>query len=236
MWTDEHGKTLADYWRPSVAVDVALVTVAWTGRAGQLSVLLHQPQTGFAAGKWALPGTFLRDGERLDAAVLRALRDKVGVQGQTPCQLGVFDAPDRDDRGRVLSVAHVDIVPGHRLELPEDAVALAPVHGQRATPPGGQKKLPYDHDQIVADAVRWARAQYQRTADPFALAGDQFTLSDLQRVHEAVAGKKLVKDTFRRAVSEYIAPTGTERTGTVGRPAALYRHLTGAERGAGRST
>ena len=39
--------------------------------------------------------------------------------GLNPRQLHVFDAPDRDDRGWVLSVAHCDVVPVDRLPLAE---------------------------------------------------------------------------------------------------------------------
>ncbi len=230
MWRDASRKSLADYPHPSVAVDVALLTVTWHGRAGQLAVVLHKPEAGFAAGQWCLPGTFVREDELLAEAALRALRDKVGVSGQHPRQLKVFDALDRDERGRVLSVAHVDVVPEVSLSLSGIAWTLAPIHGKRARPPGGQRRLPFDHDLIVAEAATWLRSRYSGLADPFRLLGRQFTLSDLQRVHEAVAGEPLVKDTFRRSFSKHLVPTGDERIGTVGRPAAVYRHMTSAER------
>lgn len=54
-------------------------------------------------------------------------------------------------------------------------------------------------------------------------------------MHEAVHGVALPKDTFRRTFSEYLVPTGAERTGTVGRPAAVYRHMTREERRAQRA-
>jgi len=60
---------------------------------------------------WALPGTFLHPGERLAEAVLRSLDQKVGLRGTSPRQLHVFDDPKRDDRGWVLSVAHVVVLP-----------------------------------------------------------------------------------------------------------------------------
>lgn len=229
MWRDSSGSALGDYPHPSVAVDVALLTVVGTQPRGQLSVLLHKPEGGFAAGRWCLPGVMIQMGELVSEAALRALRDKGGVTGEAPRQLKVFDALDRDERGRVLSVAHVDMSPEVRLAESE-ARALAPISGDRAQPPGRQRRLPYDHDLIVSEAVAWARAAYGRQADPSGLLGDEFTLSDLQKVHEAVAGVAFVKDTFRRSFSEYLLPTGSERTGTVGRPAALYRHMTRAER------
>ena len=223
MWTDSQGKTLSDYPRPSVAVDVAVLTVVSTEGPEQLSVLLHKPDEGFAAGKWCLPGTFVHEHELLADAALRALRDKVGVSGQHPRQLKVFDALARDERGRVLSVAHVDVVPEGHFFVSGVSWTLGPVVGERAQLPGRQNRLPYDHDQIVAEAVAWVRSAHRRRPDPFRLLGRDFTLSDLQKLHEAVAGERLVKDTFRRGVLPALAATGRERTGTVGRPAALYR-------------
>jgi len=229
MWTDGSGKTLSDHPHPTLAVDVALLSVVWDGRHGQLAVLLHQPEGGFAAGQWCLPGVMVGPDELLSDAASRALRDKGGVHGARPRQLVVFDALDRDERGRVVSVAHAELVAEQRLKVTGVRI-LAPVSGARPQLPGRQRRLPYDHDAIVEAAVGWFRAAYQRRADPSRLLGSEFTLSDLQRVHEAVLGHDLVKDTFRRTFSELLVPTGSERTGNVGRPAAVYRHMTRDER------
>jgi 8-oxo-dGTP diphosphatase len=216
-WRDDSGRALADYPRPSLAVDVALLTVV----ENQLAVLVHRPADGFAAGKWALPGTFVRLDELLADAALRALRDKTGVQGESPRQLRVFDAPGRDERGRVVSVAHVDLVPVSRL----GEVRLAPIGGERAVVPGRQQKLPFDHDAIVAEAVRWARAAYTERPDPSGLLGDSFTLYQLRKLHEAVLGERETpgKDTFRRRMEGLVEETGALSSGTVGKPARLFR-------------
>src|SRR5437763_4779432 len=112
---------LAQWPRPSVAVDVALLTVR---PPGELAVLIHRRAGGYGKGRWSLPGTFVHEGETLQRAALRALRDKAGVRGEHPQQLRVFDAPRRDDRGWVMSVAHADLVPYERLEpvLGDDCV------------------------------------------------------------------------------------------------------------------
>jgi 8-oxo-dGTP diphosphatase len=220
-----------DYWRPSVAADVALLTVVREGRGKRLAVLLHRAAGGHTAGRWSLPGTFLREGERLVDAALRALRDKAGVAGERPHQLRVFDDPGRDDRGRVLSVAHVDLVSEHRLPLREDVV-LAPVDAEmRVELPGRQRRLPYDHDRIVRHAVRWARGVYRAGADPSHLLGETFTLYELRRVHEAVMGHELQKDSFRRAMRHHVVGLGVldERGSTVGKPAELFRRATREE-------
>jgi 8-oxo-dGTP diphosphatase len=203
-WRDNSGRSLTDYPHPSLAVDVAMLTVL----DGRLSVLLHERADGIRA----LPGVFVHLDETLAGAALRALRDKAGVTGQEPVQLRVFDDPERDDRGRVLSVAHVDLVPLERL-------------GGRSTPApvAGLGGLAFDHNRIVAHAVDWARAIYARAPDPRGLAGDTFTLLELQRVHEAVAGEPLQKDTFRRRMIDGLEDTGSHTSGGVGKPARRFR-------------
>jgi 8-oxo-dGTP diphosphatase len=218
---DGDGRALADWPRPSVAVDVALLTV----RDGRLAVLVHRRPGGHERGRWALPGVFVGERERLAEAALRALRDKAGVVGERPEQLGVFDDPDRDDRGRVLSVAHVDLVPAARLP----AELLVPVVDGRAQLPGGAGDgLAFDHDAIVARAVDWARALHRDRPDPRGLlAGEAFTLLELQRLHETVLGTPLQKDTFRRKMLPGLVETPARSRGAVGKPARLYRRAGG---------
>ncbi|WAL68522.1 NUDIX domain-containing protein [Amycolatopsis cynarae] len=225
IWKDEHGKRLSDYPHPSVAVDVALLTVLRDGRRSRLAALLHRRPRELS---WALPGTFLRLDERLDEAALRALRDKVGVTGQHPRQLKVFDDPARDPRGRVLSVAHVDLVRAGRLEdRVNDEVILAPIDGFDVVLPGERDELAFDHADVVREAVRWARSAYDERPDPAGLLDAAFTLYELRRLHEAVSGvQELQKDTFRRHMDPHLEETGEWSTGTVGRPARLYRRRT----------
>lgn len=214
--------------KPSVAVDVALLTVVPDVGRQTLAVLVHRRADGYGAGRWSLPGRFVRKGERLHEAALTALADKVGVQGEDPRQLRVFDAPDRDDRGWAMSVAHVDLVPYDRLAhvVGNAGELLAPVTGKpvRAKLPGGRGGLLFDHDEIIEEAVRWVRAAYQERPDPRRLLGDRFTLSELRRLHEAVLGPDVPqKDTFRRRMEPHLEATGERRWGSVGAPAMVYR-------------
>lgn len=211
VYRDTSGKTLAEYPHPSVAVDTALLTVL--PGTGHLSVL--QVRRTHEAG-WALPGTFLHQGERLIEAVHRSLRDKAGVFGTQPAQLHVLDDPDRDDRGWVLSVAHVDVVPATHLEgrLP-DRTRLVPV-----TQPG---RLPHDHHHIVTMAVDHTRRMYSDRPDPYGLLDEPFTVLDLRQLHDAVAGQKLQRVTFRRTMEPQLTGTGETKSGTTGRPAQLFR-------------
>jgi ADP-ribose pyrophosphatase YjhB (NUDIX family) len=211
---DAGGRTLADYPRPSVAVDTAVLTVP--DGAEQLHVLLVRRTGSHEHGAWALPGTFLHPGERLAEAVLRSLRDKAGIAGRAPRQLHVFDDPGRDDRGWVLSVAHLDVVPWHLLPDPSDHAEVVPIDQARG--------LPYAHDAIVARAVDALRDRYREHPDPDRLLPSPFTLLELRHLHHAILGTPLPKDTFRRRMAPQLRATNLVREGAVGKPAALYRH------------
>jgi ADP-ribose pyrophosphatase YjhB (NUDIX family) len=214
MFRDGSGRTLADYPRPSVAVDTALLTL---DRALGLVVLEVRRPTGRG---WALPGTFLHERERLADAVNRALWDKAHIRGLRPRQLQVFDDPGRDDRGWVLSVAHIQVAHVSRLEDRfQDSTRLVPV-----TRPG---RLPFDHAEIVESAVRHIRSQYSDEPDPDHLLGDSFTLRELRLAHEAVMGRELQRDTFRRTMEPRLVATGETTAGGRGRPAEVFRRAAG---------
>jgi len=213
-YEDSSGRGLAGYPRPSVAVDVAVLTVP-PGRQMDLCVVTIERAGLHRHGQRQLPGTFLHASERLVDAALRALREKAGLTGVQPLQLHVFDAPDRDDRGWVLSVAHLDVVPFARIEPALDGrVALEPVQAVSG--------LAFDHDQIVRFATEHVRREHTTRPDPFALLDEPFTLLDLQHLHEAVGGETLVKDTFRRRMQQHLTETGNTRDGVVGKPARLW--------------
>jgi 8-oxo-dGTP diphosphatase len=197
-------RSLESYPHPSVAADTAVLTAT-----DSLDVLLVRFEDG-----WRLPGTFLHEGETLADAVLRALRTKAGVNGLSPRQLHVFDDPKRDDRGWVLSVAHLDAVPAAELSIDRD---LAQLFSIAALPP-----LPFGHELIVERAVNALRNEYAEHPDPRALLPDPFTLRDLQQLHEVVAGTPLPRDTFRRTMERQLTPTGATVQGSVGKPARLF--------------
>jgi ADP-ribose pyrophosphatase YjhB (NUDIX family) len=208
--------SLLDYPRPSVAVDTAVLTVA----DGSVCVLLVRRAEDHQHGKWALPGTFLRERETLADAVLRCLQEKAGISGRVPRQLQVFDDPARDDRGWVLSAAHADVVPLAALEeaLKSDGVRLASVTGE----PELVARLPYGHSDIVAKAVAWLRAAYRDEPDPGELLPEPFTLKELRELHEVVEGSTLMRDTFRRFMEPKLKGTGLMSDGTRGRPSRLW--------------
>lgn len=223
-YRDSSGRRLVDYPRPSVAVDTAVLTTQPSRSASspdaRLAVLLVAESDSPDRPKWGLPGTFVHEGERLVDAATRALRDHhVPVPAAPLAQLEVFDDPHRDDRGWVMSVAHLSVVPYADLEeqLRAYPTLLRLASADRPGP------LAFDHSAIVIKASRALRARYVQYPDPYRLLPDTFTILELWQTHQAVLGRQLPKDTFRRSVLRHLRATGQMSTGTVGRPSQLFR-------------
>lgn len=216
-----------DRWvAPAVllAVDLVILTL----RESRLHVLLIERRVEPYQGTFALPGGFLSHGEEdLLAAAHRELAEEAGLGADQLHleQLGIYGAPGRDPRGRVVSVAYLAVAP----RLPE------PVAGTDAskacwTPVAqalsGEVLLAFDHEQILSDGVDRAREKLERSALATAFCGPTFTISELQAVYEAVWGVSLDPRNFYRKVQSvdgFIVPAGPIRKTEGGRPARLFR-------------
>jgi 8-oxo-dGTP diphosphatase len=207
-----------DHPRPALTVDV----VAFTLRENRLHVLLIRRGENPFAGMWALPGGFVRLEESLEEAALRELEEETGLKEAYLEQLYTYGEPERDPRGRVVTVAYFALIPADapvRLEGGKD-VTQARWFPMDELPP-----LAFDHAQIAAYALRRLRYKLEYTAVGFELLPEEFTLSSLQDTYEIILGEKLDKRNFRRRILEanIIEPTPHHRVGE-GRPARLYRY------------
>ena len=91
-------------------------------------------------------------------------------------------------------------------------------------PPLGES-MRFDHRRILATAIARLRAKLKYRPVVFELMRAEFTLTELQRTVEAISGRHLHKQNFRRLVetAALVEPTGETSTATGGRPAAIYR-------------
>jgi 8-oxo-dGTP diphosphatase len=218
------------YERPSVAVDVALVTVMEDG----LRVLVLPRDRHPYSGSWQLPGGFVRIDETVEDAARRALGDKTGISDVFVEQLYTFGEPGRDPRTRVISIAHYALVEPGRLTDRTPGSVLAridvPWTGEAGGPVAltdGGRTLPvaFDHERIIGMVVKRLRGKLNYSPVGYKLLPEAFTLLDLQRIHETILGVPLNKDSFRRRMlaSGELEPTGQRQTDVGHRPAALYR-------------
>ena len=114
-----------------------------------------------------------------------------------------------------------------RYELLYEA-GLVPEAGRPRKPvadPVPGEPMRYDHRRILATGIARLRAKIKYRPVVFELMPPDFTLGQLQRAVEALAGRPLHKQNFRRQVEQQglVEETGAVTTGTGGRPAKLYR-------------
>jgi len=85
--------------------------------------------------------------------------------------------------------------------------------------------MEFDHRRVLATAISRLRGKLKYRPVIFELMPSAFTLTDLQNSVEAISGRHLHKQNFRRLVenADLVEPTGATSTATGGRPAALFR-------------
>ena len=214
----------ADFPPFAVTADLVVLTV----RDDALCALVVRRGEEPYAGRWALPGGFVREREDLRDAAVRELAEETGL---TPGavhleQLATYGAPDRDPRMRVVTVAHLALAP----DLPTPAAGgdaagaeWCPVEELLA---GGGAELAFDHAAILRDGVERARSKLEYTPLGAAFCRPEFTVAELRRVYEIVWGVTLDPRNFHRKVTRtegFLEPTGATTSRDGGRPAQLFR-------------
>jgi 8-oxo-dGTP diphosphatase len=228
---------LGAFPHPSLTVDVAILTAS----EGNLQVLLLERSAPPDAGRWGLPGGFVRIDEDLDKAAARVLREKVGLSGVFLEQLYTFGGLTRDPRARVVTAAYYALVPAERLSaagiLGGETFQLArlrvPWSGERGGPvealdgSGVVLPLAFDHAEILGTAVKRLRGKLDYAPIGFRLLPEVFSLRALQQVHEVISGRRFNKDSFRRRMlaSGQLEATGERLSDVEYRPPELYRFV-----------
>ena len=120
--------------------------------AGRVSVLLITRKTPPCRGQLALPGTWVPGGAEPEEALRRAVKDETNLDVIVERRVGVYDAPERDPRGRVISHAYLCrlATESYEIRCREDAgearfIPIAELDGV---------DLAFDHEDIVADVAR----------------------------------------------------------------------------------
>ncbi|MFC7455932.1 NUDIX domain-containing protein [Brachybacterium sp. GCM10030267] len=203
-----------------VAVDLIVLTL----RGGRLNVLLVRREDEPFRDAWALPGGFVQLDEDLEDAAYRVLADEASLGDFTVHleQVRTFGAPDRDPRGRVVSVAFMAL--GADLPDPQRGEDVAdarwwPVDDLAAI------DLAFDHDVVLDSAVERARAKLEYTTLAVTFLPPEFTISQLRGVYESVWGTTLDAGNFHRKATRtegFLVELDRHAAPTGGRPARLY--------------
>lgn len=177
--------------RPALAVDCVVF-----GLDDDLQILLIKRDLEPFAGRWALPGGFVRMDETLDEAARRELEEETGVSRLYLEQLYTFGDPGRDPRERVVSVAYYALVKlsDHRVKAATDAREAAWFSVEDLP------RLAFDHEKIVQSALARLKGKVRYQPIGFELLPPKFTLSALQKLYEVVLERPIDKRNFRKKV------------------------------------
>jgi ADP-ribose pyrophosphatase YjhB (NUDIX family) len=117
-------------------------------REGALLLVKRAPHLS-EGGKWGLPGGFLDRDERLEAGVLRELREETGWTGQVRGLLRVNSRPDRPREDRQNVAFDFVVTPLERVGEPDhEQTAVEWIPLDRLPP------LAFDHGESVAIYLR----------------------------------------------------------------------------------
>jgi 8-oxo-dGTP diphosphatase len=197
---------------PTVAVIVVILTV----EDGELRVLLISRSAEPFRGLWSLPGGVLAPSQSLDEAATHKLRRETGVTDVYLEQLYTFH--DLDGRDSV-AVAYFALVDSRQAKL-------APRRAWRPAwfPVAGLPSLAFDNNRVVDYALQRLRAKLDYSNVAYSVLPRYFTLSQLQRVYEAILSRPLDKRNFRKRMLSLgiMQPTGETTADGAHRPAQLY--------------
>lgn len=228
----------SEYERPSVTADIVVLTL---DSSDELSILLIKRGEYPFKGCWAIPGGFLQAGkESIDEAAARELKSETNIDNVYLKQLYTFGNPGRDPRTTVISVAYTALVPKHMLDIKagddaQDARLFKikyDVNGIVFTNDGltiTQSDLAFDHNEIIRMAITRLRNRIDYEDDAFSLLKNknEFTISELKRIHETIKNRSLDLPNFRKTfLRDYVSSGKVKDLGKTvvskGKPARLY--------------
>ncbi|MFO0939950.1 MAG: NUDIX domain-containing protein [Pirellulales bacterium] len=179
-----------EYPRAALTVDCVVFGLDET----ELKVMLIERELEPFAGKWALPGGFVRLDETVEEAARRELQEETGLDKVYLEQLYTFGDLDRDPRERVITVAWYALVrlSEHRVQAATDARSAA-WFGLHDLP-----ALAFDHDRILEAAYERLQNKIRYQPIGFELLPRKFTLTQLQSLYEIILDRTLDKRNFRK--------------------------------------
>lgn len=212
----------SDYPIFAVTVDVVALTI----RGDALCALMVRRGGEPFPGHWALPGGFVGPDEDLRPAAVRELQEETAVSaGEVRLeQLASYGVPDRDPRGRTVSVAWLAVLP-HAPE-PRGGSDAASAEWRPVDQLLGGERLAFDHHEILSAGLERARARLEYTGLATEFVGEQFTVAELRRVYEVMWGRRLDPGNFHRKVTRtegFVTRVGEYVNRGPGRPAELFR-------------
>jgi ADP-ribose pyrophosphatase YjhB (NUDIX family) len=186
----------------------------------KLKILIGKRQMDPGRGEWSLYGGFVRSDEGIDDAANRVLYELTGLRNLYMRQVGAFGNVDRDPGERVVSIAYYALI---NVKDYDDQLRVS--HGVEWVNIDELPRLYSDHNEMVSMAHKLMQQKISTEPIGFRLLPSLFTLTQLQRLYEAVNGEELDKRNFRKRIKDMDFIEKTELIDKTGskRGAYLYR-------------
>ena len=198
-----NSKKAYEIYVPHISVD----TVIFGFNGDQLKVLLLKIKFNH---QYFLPGGYMKKDENLESAAIRILRERTQLDKIFLQEFAVFSELNRSEetfkdfpddlwhKKRFISVGyyalvnHKDVSPiGDELSESCDWIILDELESQNIT---------MDHKQIIEKALNTLREQISYKPIGLNLLPEKFTLSELQKLYEAILGRTLNRGNFYRKI------------------------------------
>lgn len=184
----------------------------------------------------ALPGDLIKHDEELDPAAIRILNSLTSIDKIYLKQFAIFSDPSRvkqekdqlwlrnfrqNPEERVITVGYISLINIQDFK-PEpssfaDQVIWTSVHNI--------PELTFDHNEIFNTAIHFLKKELNHQMSSILLPKN-FTLPQLQKLHENIHNKKMDKRNFRKQILKEGVITKTNhinKTGRKGKPATFYQ-------------
>lgn len=187
---------------------------------GKLKILIGRRKMDPGRGEWSLYGGFVSTDESVDDAASRTLYELTGLRNLYMRQVGAFGNVDRDPGERVVSIAYYALI-----NVKDYDNELRREHGVEWMDINEIPQLYSDHNDMVRKARKMMQQKLAQEPVGFRLLPSLFTLTQLQKLYEAVNGEELDKRNFRKRIKDMDFIEKTELIDKTGskRGAYLYR-------------
>ncbi|MBP6183839.1 MAG: NUDIX hydrolase [Saprospiraceae bacterium] len=205
--------------RSAISVD----NVIFGFNRDELKVILVQRSAAPHKEKWSLPGDMVLPEENLDVAAARVLQHLVGLKDVYLEQVHTFGSVNRHPSGRVITIAYYSLIKLENNELRASSWAeQAQWHNiQDAL----RMPLAFDHNEILEACFNKLKKRVKTQPVGFELLPQQFTLTELQQLYEAILQVPMDKRNFRKKMlsMNILVDLRITQVGVAHRPAKLYR-------------
>ncbi len=208
------------YYNEHTKVWVSVDCIIFGFDENKLKVLIGRRQMDPGRGEWSLYGGFVAADESIDDAATRTLSELTGMRNIFMRQVGAFGKVDRDPGERVISVAYYALI-----NVKDYSEKLRQEHNLEWVDITELPKLYSDHNEMVAKAWKLMKQKMKTEPIGFRLLPQLFTLTQLQRLYEAVSDAEIDKRNFRKRIKEMDFIEKTELIDKLSskRGASLYR-------------